>query len=197
MPRAGLTTERVVEAAAELADEIGFDRITVSALARGFGVKDASLYAHVRSLQDLRTRVATGSATAFADRIGAALAGRSGRDALAAFADAYRDFALRHPGRYAATQLRLPPETLAASPGHTRLVELTYALFLGYDLAEPDRTDAVRLVRSTLHGFTSLEAAGGFGHPRDPQASWGRAIEALHALLTRWPSAPPSATLAP
>lgn len=58
MVRAGLTTDRVVEAAADLADSIGLDKVTVSALARGFGVKDASLYSHVRSVQDLRTRVA-------------------------------------------------------------------------------------------------------------------------------------------
>ncbi|MCB5170112.1 WHG domain-containing protein [Streptomyces bambusae] len=197
MPRAGLTPERVVEAAAELADEIGLDQVTVSAVARGFGVKDASLYAHVRGLSDLRSRLATASAAAFADRINTALAGRSGHEALAAFAQAYRTFAVHHPGRYAATQLALPAETLEASPGHRRLVELTYALFLGYDLAEPDRTDAVRLLRSTLHGFAALEAAGGFGAPRDLDASWARMIEALHALLTRWPPAPPSATLSP
>lgn len=58
MVRAGLTTDRVVAAAADLADSAGFDKVTISALARGFGVKDASLYSHVKNLQDLRTRVA-------------------------------------------------------------------------------------------------------------------------------------------
>ena len=38
MARAGLTVERLVQAAAELADEVGFDNLTVSALARRFGV---------------------------------------------------------------------------------------------------------------------------------------------------------------
>ena len=37
-PRSGLTTERVVRAAAELADDIGFDKLTLSAVARKFGV---------------------------------------------------------------------------------------------------------------------------------------------------------------
>ncbi|MER7762731.1 TetR/AcrR family transcriptional regulator [Streptomyces sp. NPDC097619] len=197
MPRAGLTAERIVGAAAELADREGLDRVTVSALARGFGVKDASLYAHVRGLRDLRTRLALSCATEFADRITAALAGRSGAPALAAFALAYRTFAVHHPGRYAATQLALPPEVLADSPGHRRLVELTYALFRSYELPEPDRTDAVRLVRSTFHGFAALEAAGGFGHPRALDASWERITEALHATLTRWPAAAGPETLSP
>jgi AcrR family transcriptional regulator len=197
VPRAGLTPERVVAAAADLADARGLDGVTVSALARGLGVKDASLYAHVRGLQDLRARIAADSAARFADLLTEALAGRAGREALAAFATAYRTFAVRHPGRYAATQLTLPAETLAASPGHRRLVELTYALLHGYGLPEPALTDAVRLLRSTFHGFAALEAAGGFGHPRPLDASWDAVLDALHTALTRWPPTTPSASPAP
>ncbi|KOU68300.1 TetR/AcrR family transcriptional regulator [Streptomyces sp. NPDC054949] len=188
-PRAGLTAERVTRAAADLADEVGFDKVTVSALARNFGVKDASLYSHVRNLQDLRIRVAVLAAGEIADLIGAAVAGRSGRDALAAFADSYRDFALRHPGRYAATQIQLPPERGAASAGHLRFIDLTYGVLRAYGLAEPDLTDAVRLLRSTFHGYSGLEATGGFGHPRDVGASWERIIDVLHVALENWPPA--------
>lgn len=56
-----------------------------------------------------------------------------------------------------------------------------------YGLSEPDLTDAVRLLRSTFHGFCGLEAIGGFGAPRDVQASWKRALDALHVALEHWP----------
>lgn len=56
-----------------------------------------------------------------------------------------------------------------------------------YGLEEPDLTDAVRLLRSTFHGYCALEASGGFGAPRDVQKSWKRAIDALHVLLQNWP----------
>ncbi|MFJ7157594.1 TetR/AcrR family transcriptional regulator [Streptomyces sp. NPDC101118] len=197
MPRAGLTADRVVEAAAELADSAGLGGVTVSALARGFGVKDASLYSHVRNLQDLRTRLAVRCAAEFADLIGAAVAGRAGKAALAGFAHAYRSYAVGHPGRYAATQLELPADVLAASPGHERMVEYTYAMIRGYELGEPDRTDAVRLLRSTFHGFAALEAAAAFHAARDLDASWARMIDALDTLLANWPPAGPSPTLAP
>ncbi|GHG65293.1 TetR/AcrR family transcriptional regulator [Streptomyces griseocarneus] len=188
MARAGLTAERVVRAAADLADEVGFDNITVSALARSFGVKDASLYSHVKNVRDLRTRVAVLAAGELADRIGAAVAGRAGKDALAAFAGAYRDFALERPGRYAATQIQLDPAAVAESPGHLRNVEYTYGMLRAYGLSEPDLTDAVRLLRSTFHGFVSLESTGGFGHSRDVRASWDRSVDALHTLLEHWTS---------
>ncbi|WP_031004919.1 TetR/AcrR family transcriptional regulator [Streptomyces sp. NRRL F-5727] len=191
MVRAGLTAERVTVAGAEVADEAGFDRVSMSQVARRLGVKDASLYAHVRNLEDLRGRIALLAADEKTIRIAEAVAGRSGRDALVAFADAWRAYAHEHPGRYAATQaaIEIDPRLAADAPGPRRAVELTYGMLRGYRLAEPDLTDAVRLLRSTFHGFVTLEAAGGFAHARTPQQSWGRALDALHALLEHWPAA--------
>ncbi|MEU5184729.1 TetR-like C-terminal domain-containing protein [Streptomyces longwoodensis] len=187
MARAGLSTGRLVAAAADLADEAGFENVTLSALARRFGVKDASLYSHVRNIQDLRTRVALLAGGEMIDRITAAVAGRTGKDALVAFAGAYREYALRHPGRYAATQVRVDQELAASSPALRRTAEVTYGLLGAYGLTEPDLTDAVRLLRSTFHGYCALEAGGGFGAPRDVRLSWDRAVDALHAALTHWP----------
>lgn len=187
MARAGLTADRVVAAAADLADEVGFENVSLSALARGFGVKDASLYSHVRNLQDLRTRVAFLAGGELIDRIAVAVAGRAGRDALGAFADAYRAYALEHPGRYAATQIRIDQSLIADSPALRRTAEITYGMLRAYGLEEPDLTDAVRLLRSTFHGFCALESSGGFGAPREVQRSWERAVDALHVALTNWP----------
>jgi AcrR family transcriptional regulator len=187
MARAGITPDRLTAAAADLADEVGFENVTLSALARHFGVKDASLYSHVRNLQELRTRVALLAGGEMIDRIAVAVAGRAGKDALAAFAGAYREYALERPGRYAATQIRIDQTLVADSPGLRRTTEITYGMLRAYGLEEPDLTDAVRLLRSTFHGYCALEASGGFGAPRDVQKSWKRAIDALHVLLQNWP----------
>ncbi|MFE9681146.1 TetR-like C-terminal domain-containing protein [Streptomyces sp. NPDC002701] len=187
MARAGLTTDRVVAAAADLADEVGFENVSLSALARRFGVKDASLYSHVRNLHDLRTRIAFLAGGEMIDRIAEAVAGRAGQDALAAFADAYRAYALEHPGRYASTQLRIDQDLAATSPAFARTAEVTYGMLRAYGLAEPDLTDAVRLLRSTFHGYCALEAAGAFAASRDVRTSWDQAIAALHITLTHWP----------
>ncbi|WP_438483691.1 TetR/AcrR family transcriptional regulator [Streptomyces sp. S186] len=189
MARAGLTAQRVTIAGAELADEVGLDRVTMSQVARRLGVKDASLYSHVRNLTDLRGRIALLAADEKTIRIAEATAGRAGKDALVAFANAWRDYAHEHPGRYTATQtpIQIDPELAAQAPGPRRAIELTYGMLRGYGLAEPDLTDAVRLLRSTFHGFVALEAVGGFAHERTPQQSWDRALDALHNLLEHWP----------
>jgi AcrR family transcriptional regulator len=190
MIRAGLTADRVTLAGAELADEVGLDHVTMSAVARRLGVKDASLYVHVRNLEDLRGRIALLAADEKTIRIAEATAGRAGKDALVAYANAWRSYAHEHPGRYSATQtpIRIDPELAAQAPGPRRSIDLTYSMLRAYALAEPDLTDAVRLMRSTLHGFVSIEAAGGFAHARPAAQSWPRCLDALHRALQHWPA---------
>ncbi|MCL6732810.1 TetR/AcrR family transcriptional regulator [Streptomyces neyagawaensis] len=188
MARVGLTPERLVRAGAELADEVGFDEVTVSALARRFDVKVASLYSHVRNSHDLRTRIALLALEELADRGAAALAGRAGKDALAAMANVYRDYAREHPGRATAARMRLDPETAAAGAG-VRHARMTRAILRGYDLEEPDQTHAVRLLGSFFHGYVSLELGGGFSHSLpDSEETWTRLLDALDALLRNWPA---------
>ncbi|MFJ9376461.1 TetR/AcrR family transcriptional regulator [Streptomyces sp. NPDC101455] len=200
MARAGLTPERLTLAGAELADEVGFDQVTLSALARRFDVKVASLYSHLKNSQELKTRIALFALEELADRVSDAVAGRAGKDALAAFAEAYRDYAREHPGRYAATRLRLDPETAAASAG-VRHSQMTRAILRGYDLAEPDQTHAVRMLGGVFHGYVSLELAGGFDHSApDARESWAWVVDSLDELLRNraaphnWPSRKPRST---
>ncbi|MEU9050722.1 WHG domain-containing protein [Streptomyces sp. NPDC048384] len=190
MARVGLTTERLVRAGGELADEVGFEQVTVSELARRFDVKVASLYSHVRNSADLKTRIALFALEELADRAADAIAGRAGKDALVAFANVYRDYEREHPGRSAAARMRLDPETAAASAG-VRHAQMTRAILRGYDLTEPDATHAVRLLGSVFHGYSSLESAGGFSHSApDSEETWIRILDALDALLRNWPTAP-------
>jgi AcrR family transcriptional regulator len=191
MARAGLTVDSVTVAAACLADEVGFDGVTVALLARRLGVRDPSLYAHIRNIAELRVRLAALALAELADAAADASAGRSGLDALVAFASAYREYARRHPGRYAAARSPFAsPEVdeLVVSAAR-RNAALSRAVLRGYDLPEPAATDAVRLLGAVVHGYVDQEAAGGFGHhERDVDASWSAALRALDVALRAWPS---------
>lgn len=187
MARAGLSPEVLVTAAAELADEIGFENVTIGVVARRFGVKEPSLYSHIRNANDLRIRVAARALDELADRLAEALAGRSGREALVAFATAYRDYGRAHPGRFAAARMNVPLDSPAAHAAY-RHSDLTRALLRGYALAEPHETDAVRLLGATILGFVTLEAGGSYQHHSRPaDASWEAAVGALDVALRNWP----------
>ncbi|MFF0742884.1 TetR/AcrR family transcriptional regulator [Streptomyces sp. NPDC004111] len=187
--RAGLTTERLVRAGAELADEVGFEHATPAALARRVGVRTASLYSHVKNAHDLKTRIALLALEELADLVSAAMAGRAGKDALAAYANVYRDYARKHPGRFAAAQFRLDPEAAAVSAGG-RHAAMMRAILRAYDLAEPHETHAVRLLGSVFSGYVGLEMAGGFSHSAPAsQETWTEILDALDTLLRTWPTA--------
>lgn len=174
MPRAGLDAEAVVEAAAAIADRDGLKALSLSKLASELGVRSPSLYAHVQGLDDLRHRIAVAAARRLSAELQAAAAGVAGAQALRAIALAYRSFATRHPGMYASLQPAGDPDQ-----AFTHLVGVVVAALRGYGLEGNDAIHAVRIVRSALHGFVSLELEGGFGLPLDLDDTFDRLIAVL------------------
>ncbi len=182
-------------AAAGLADSGGLGGLTLSALARELGVRTPSLYSHVRSLEDLRVALTTLALSELADRVDRALAGRSGREALVAWAEVHRGYAHEHPGRFAAAGLLDGPVTPELEVAGARLAEQSSAVLRGYPVPRDERVHASRLLASVLRGFAELETGGAFGH-RSPSTddSWRRVLDSLHRMLTDWSdaAAPPA-----
>ena len=93
-----------------------------------------------------------------------AVAGRAGHAALIAAADAYRDYAREHPGRYLAMQ-RAPEAPGEDADAAAELYRVIHAALSAYGLHGEAEIHAIRAVRSALHGFASLEQAGGWAMP--------------------------------
>jgi AcrR family transcriptional regulator len=188
MPRAGLSQAVVVAEAARIADDVGYDQLTLAAVAGHFGVAVPSLYKHVAGLDALREHIAARAIAELGAAISTAVAG-GGRAPLRALAGAYRGYAKAHPGGYAAT-LRAPsPGNLEAVAMSQNLLDAVYEVLTGYGLDEEDLVDATRSLRSALHGFVALEQAGGFGMPRDIDRSFDRLIDMFDGALRGWASA--------
>ena len=185
MPRAGLTPDLVVAEAASLVDESGTARLTLAAVAKRVGVALPSLYKHVDGLDDLHGRLAVLAARDLGEVLRRAATGRAGADALRAMAEAYRGYAHRHPGRYQYL-LRAHPEDPAYAAAATEVLGVLLGVFEGYGVRGDDAVDAARFLRSTLHGFVSLEAAGGFGIPRSVDRSFDRLVGSLDRALGSW-----------
>jgi AcrR family transcriptional regulator len=188
MPRAGLNAIRVVEEAEMLADEVGIGAVTLAEIAARVGVKVPSLYKHISSLDALQQQISLRARAEFTGLLTRAAVGKSESDALTAIANAYREWARQHPGRYPAT-LRAPAPTDAEDVATSeQVVQVIYEALSGFGLTGDDAVDATRMLRSSLHGFVSLEAAGGFGLPRDVDRSFERMVSALESSLRNWPS---------
>lgn len=189
MPRAGLDPAVVTEAGAQLADEVGLAGLSMGLLADRLGVKTPSLYKHVDGLADLEHRIAVLAATELGDALRDATQGRAGSDALTAAAQAMRAYVKDHPGRYAAgnaAQATGPDDPLAPAAG--RLLASLSAVLRGYQLDPSQEIHALRMVRSMLHGFATLEASGGFRFDTDIDDSFAWMIQIIDQALQPSPS---------
>lgn len=184
MPRAGLDAATVTEAGASLADEVGIDRLSMGLLAERLGVKPPSLYKHVASLGDLTHRIAVLAAYELADVLRDATQGRARADALSAGAHAMRVYAKNHPGRYAAANgVRPTGPDDPYWPASARVLASLSAMLRGYQLEPSQELQAMRMLRSSLHGFATLESAGGFQMNADVDESFAWMLSFINAGL--------------
>jgi AcrR family transcriptional regulator len=172
MAKHRVTRALVVEAAARHVNIYGFAALTLAPIAAELGVKIPSLYNHVNGLDALQAALAGYGAQALFLRCQDAPIGRGGADALLAIAEAYRSYIILNAGTYAATlhpQRQPNPELAQANLALTELLE---RILIPFELSAADRIHVLRGLRSIVHGFATLESAGGFGLPIDMNASF-------------------------
>jgi AcrR family transcriptional regulator len=184
----------VIDEAERIADEVGLSRLTLAALAERLCVRQPSLYKHIDGMDALQRGLSIRAKNELAYVLARAAVGRERGDAVTSISHAYRTWALKHPGRYTAAQ-RAPAkgdtDDIAASQA---VVAIATDVLAGYQLHDDDAIDATRALRSTLHGFITLEAAGGFGLPVDVDRSFDRLVRGLITALSNWTNAPTTTT---
>ncbi|HEY1625448.1 MAG TPA: WHG domain-containing protein [Streptosporangiaceae bacterium] len=181
MPRAGLTPDRIIAEAATVADETGFDRLTLAAVAQRCGVSLPGLYKHVSGLDEVRRGIAIAAVRDLTGVIATAAAGLSGPAALRASSSAFRAYAHEYPGRYAASVIAPADGDQDHVDAAIAAFQVLAAAFQGYRLDGEALIHAVRLWRAACHGIVALEAAGGFGLPESVDVTFGYLIDALDA----------------
>jgi hypothetical protein len=103
---------------------------------------------------------------------------------LTALMRAYRRFATEHAGTYALT-VRAPERDDPAQADRDRtILDVVRDALAAYRLPAGSFVTTTRGLRSFVHGFVSLESAGGFGLPDDVDASFECLISSITAHLS-------------
>lgn len=184
MPRrAGLDPQVVVQAAAELVDREGVEALTLAALAAHFKVAVPSLYNHIGGLPGLQQQLGLLGRRQLTHQLGKSVMGKAGDDAVIAMAEAYRAYVKEHPGVYTASLRASAPEDTESRAVEAEAVEVSLKVLAYYGLHDENAVHMVRVFRSMIHGFASLEAAGGFGLPLNLDESFRLLVQSyLQAL---------------
>ena len=187
MPRrAGLDKAMVVQAAADLANAEGVDALSLGRLAERLGVRTPSLYNHIDGLPGLYRELSLLNTRKLGERLSNAAIGKAGPDAVMAVAQAYREHIKESPGLYMASlraARNLAPANVELQAAEDRVVHVGMAVVASFGFSGEDGLHAVRGLRSVIHGFATLEVAGGFGLPLDCDESFRRLIAMLIAGL--------------
>jgi AcrR family transcriptional regulator len=177
--RVGIDRDAVVRAAAKIADDEGWDALTLARVAGKLRVRSPSLYNHVGGLEALRRELKLLVMRELNTALTRATIGKSRDDAVRALAAAYRAFVKRHPGTYSATMVAAPKNDPAVEAAAGQIVETLLSALSGYGLDRREGIHAIRAMRSAVHGFAALEIAGGFGIPLDVDKSFDWLVSSL------------------
>ncbi|OXM66879.1 TetR/AcrR family transcriptional regulator [Amycolatopsis vastitatis] len=180
-PRAGLTTDAVVDLALALVDEAGPEALTLAKVAERAGVAAPSLYKHVKNLADLRRLIDLKVVKEMAETLRTSATGREGGDAVAAVADAYRDYLRRHPNRSRALVTAPDESDTELSRATHAVAEVVFAVLRPFGFDHAQAVHSTRCLRAAVQGFAGLEASGGFGRPEDVDESF----EVLKTMLVQ------------
>jgi AcrR family transcriptional regulator len=170
--RPGINKRVVLQAAIELADEMGLEQVTLTLISQKLKIKTPSLYNHVDGMPGIRKDMAYWSLSQMKDQLADAAIGVSGEDALIAMGVAYLAFARKHPGLYEAT-LSAPDRNDSVMQNLAEdILNLLLRVLEVYSLSDEESLHTVRGLRSIFHGFVTLEIKKGFGLALDRDESY-------------------------
>jgi len=180
--RARLDKNVVVQAAVDLLNAEGVSALSLSRLADELGIKTPSLYNHVNGLDGLQRELEVMNARLLADRFSEAAIGKSSSELFMDVSQAFREYVKENPGLYMSTlrsssTQRVQDENLQRE--EERMMKVGLAVMASLGLQGEDAIHGLRAFRSMVHGFATLEVAGGFGLPQDCDESFRRLVYAL------------------
>ncbi|WP_072815400.1 TetR/AcrR family transcriptional regulator [Rhodococcus zopfii] len=185
--RRTLTRDKVIDAALAVVDEHGWEQLTMSTLATRVGVTGASLYNHVRGLDDVRSEVQIRTMAALGDRLREEAMGRSGIDGLRKLIAAYRSWTVENHRHYRAlTTAPIDRAALmaAALDANTAL----RAVLVSYGVPEEDSLDTAVALFAAVHGFAMIEGTGFLGDDMDLDHIFETVVDGALSAIAPSPS---------
>ncbi|MFN8050658.1 MAG: TetR-like C-terminal domain-containing protein [Acidimicrobiales bacterium] len=176
----------MVEAAEAMIDEPDSGPLTLAALAARLGVKQPSLYKHIDGMDDLRRSITVRAKHELATVMARSAVGKVGADAVTAMSHGWRNWAAAHPGRYAATVAAPADGDAEDQAASFEIINVALEVVSSFGLDGDDVVDAIRALRTVLHGFVMLEVGGAFHLPADMDRSFDRLLAVLVAGFEDW-----------
>ena len=181
MARVGLDQNMIVVRAAQMANEIGLENITLKLVAKEFGVQTPSLYNHIKSLEDLKKQLMIYGWKQMEKKIIHAVCGVSGYDAMREICYAFYDYAIANPGVFNAMLWYNKFQNEENNEATDDLFQVIFKVMESMRISQEKANHLIRTFRSFLEGFALLVNNGAFGNPISIKESFDLSVEVLLA----------------
>lgn len=184
MARQRVNLTEVTMTAVAVVDRDSLHGLSLTAVAAELGIRPSALYTYFDNVEALRYAVAVQATVNLTTDLRNAAVGQAGDDAINALARTYREFAVDHPGQYAATLAppRSDDDDLARASDD--LTDVFARVIANYGHEGDRAIHAARVARSTIHGFVALEVGRCLAGDTDCDDSFEHLIAAVISGLT-------------
>lgn len=181
MARAGLDKNIVIEKAAQLANELGFENISLKLLADRLKVQPPSLYNHIKGLDDLQNELMLYGWRHMEEKMIEAAVGVSGYAAWEAVCRAFYKYATCNPGVFSAMLWYNKYQGEEALKATERLFSVCFKIASSLNISEENCGHLIRTFRAFLEGFSLLVNHQAFGDPSSVEESFELSLKVLTA----------------
>ena len=181
MARMGLDKNSIIYRAAQLANDVGFENITLKILARDLHIQPPSLYNHIEGLDDLKKELMIYGWHQMENQILEAVAGISGYEAIEVICRTFVKYATENPGVFNAMLWYNKFENDEANNATKKLFSVVFKVFSSLNISQEDSEHLMRTFRSFLEGFALLVNHNAFGNPISINDSLDLSLKVLMA----------------
>ena len=165
MARMGLDKSVIINRAAQMANEIGIENITMKLIADDLGVQSPSLYNHINGLDSLKRELMIYGWKQMEDKLIYAAIGVSGYDAIEAICRAFYEYATENTGVFNAMLWYNKFQDAETDKVTSELFSMLFKITSSLNISQENCNHLIRTFRGFLEGFALLVNNGAFGNP--------------------------------
>lgn len=178
-----ITKADIIAATVGILNKHGVAGVSLKEVAEKLEIKPPSLYNHIKNREELLSLVAAFSLERFYHTLLTASVGVQKKEALFAMSEAYRKFALAFPGQYELIQRQNYWKNTPAEATSDQIVGLLQKVLASFALPKEEQIHFIRLMRSYLHGFSSLTGNNSFQLQEDIEESFLYGLKTIFSAL--------------